>query len=329
MLGTDRHTADHCTQYLGLRLRMAGRLLSRLGVVRCVVLAGLLLIVIVRLAVMETDIAQWMVAGLGCAIVGSLHLRRRDIAFLQSLNSRYQLFLTVEYILISLPLSMLLVLKGAWGMGGLLLVAGGALPFLYQNQLHHITNPKDRRPFPPVLIQSYEWVAGFRRYGIFLALLWLLTAILLHNHFLVGWAGTFLLTTLIASFYVEVEPAHFVTLIANKPRHFLLQKVASGVGKSLLLMVPLWVGHLLLYPDWFLYTILFGAMNVVLVIAMILVKYTFYERGADLELPISTIFMVFCTCFIVPYLLPMVPLAVIWLFHRATKRLKNTVYAHA
>lgn len=307
---------------------MAARLITEIGWFRAVILFLLLLAFLSQLITDNSDLLNWSLAIFGGSILLLLHFSRSDIAFIQSISSAYRFVVALEYGILTLPLIGILLYKGGIIPCLLLLSFSIILPYILQGKFGEKTNWESHRstPFP---VQSYEWIAGFRRNWMVFFLLLGTGILFLWTHYLVGLIIAFGILTLVSAFYTKNEPRRFILLVAEEPLLFLLKKLIWGIGLYTLCTLPLWAGILLIFVDQFNYTILFWFINIVLISSVIVGKYAFYIEQKDMQVPLGTIFGLFCLCVFVPYLQILVP--VLWglLFMKAVRRLKTSVYAYA
>ena len=304
---------------------MAVRLLKKLGWLRTLILLALSTGFIGQLVIVD---ATWSIVVLGCGVIGMVHFRRKDIPFLRSVIHRYQYMLALEYLLIVAPLLLIVLFNKAFAGVFLLLFFASILPFAtphksnWEKSTHRITHLT-------LLVPSYEWIAGVRKLMILIILL--LAVGMAGSYFSYIWvlSAAFGMTAVGASFYSLNEPRRFIRLTADNPSKFLLKKTGLGAGLYAISTLPLWIVTFVFYPDFYLYTALFGLANIILLVSVIIAKYVFYGEQKNMELPLSTIFIVFSLLLLTPYMQLVVPLVMAYLWIRAVRRLNIDIYAYA
>lgn len=84
--------------YVRLRLRSGGRLLKELGIVRSMLLVGLLAFAVAILCKVE---ASWILPLVCLLVIGGYHQTRKDRDFLRRFTDDVSLFFLCEYLLLS------------------------------------------------------------------------------------------------------------------------------------------------------------------------------------------------------------------------------------
>ena len=97
--------------YVRLRLRSGGRLLKELGIVRSVLLVGLLALAVAILCKVE---ASWILPVACLLVIGGYHQTRKDRDFLRRFTDDVPAFFLCEYLLLSLPFAVMAGIRGEW-----------------------------------------------------------------------------------------------------------------------------------------------------------------------------------------------------------------------
>ena len=97
--------------YVRLRLRSGGRLLKELGIVRSVLLVGLLALAVAILCKVE---ASWILPVACLLVIGAYHQTRKDRDFLRRFTDDVPAFFLCEYLLLSLPFAVMAGIRGEW-----------------------------------------------------------------------------------------------------------------------------------------------------------------------------------------------------------------------
>lgn len=320
--------ANQFAYLLVLRLKMAGRIVKELGWLRTLLLVVLCIAFMRQLFVQKGTGLQWSITILGCAVISTIHFRRSDTPLLRSVVVRYEYVLAAEYLLVTSPLLLILMYHKAFA-GGMLLVAFAVMiSFLYRRKNNRI-NSREGSGFPDFLILSYEWIAGLRKHKRWIILLLAAGAGASYFTYIGALVVIFGATAAAALFYSLNEPRRFIVLTSCSPAKFLSSKIGWGTGLYTIGTLPLWIVVLDFYPELYKYTALFWLANLILLTAVIIAKYAFYEEQKNMELPLSTIFAAVGLLLITPYLQIVVPLVMIYLWIRAIRKLKRGVYAYA
>ncbi|UTW64355.1 hypothetical protein KFE98_09515 [bacterium SCSIO 12741] len=189
-----------------LRVRQFFRQAREVGWVFIILVAGLTVGVWGRAIPFVQEADEMHMAGAGLAFALSVHLKRRDFPFLSKLQLPIRLALTVEYSLMLLPFSLLIVWIGSLSQGIAFFASGLAVVILGANTLSGRGGgkwPWDLGRYLP--LDLFEWKSSLRRYP----LAWVVAYGLLiftwyHPLFLIF--GVIIVLLLLLSLYEEVEP---------------------------------------------------------------------------------------------------------------------------
>ena len=113
--------------YVRLRLRSGGRLLKELGIVRSILLVGLLAFAVAILCKVE---ASWILPLVCLLVIGGYHQTRKDRDFLRRFTDDVSLFFLCEYLLLSLPFVVIAGIRGDWVIALCIPLVIGWIPFL-------------------------------------------------------------------------------------------------------------------------------------------------------------------------------------------------------
>lgn len=311
---------------LKLRFRTAVRIIRDLGWLRAFLLGVFVIVFAGQLAIIPGSRAGWIIGSLGFITVSVIHQQRGDLHFLQAVSLDYKVGIAVEYLAIILPFLIILLYRGLISAALVMVIATGIIPFIPQGG-KQISGDKYYKLSPFCSLQSYEWIAGFRRFKIFFMTLIVLGLV----SSVINYIGTFvilyLMTGLISSFYAECEPRRLLLLSAEEPSLVLQKKVGKGVGLYALSTLPVWISLFIIYPNNALYTAFFLLMNMLLLSSIILAKYMLYEGQRNLDFPLITLFLVFSIFSFIPYLQTVLVLILAFLWIKAENHLRKRVYA--
>jgi hypothetical protein len=134
-----------------------------------------------------------------------------------------------------------------------------------------IPTPFAKRPF--------EFIIGFRNSYVLIVLAYLL---LIGSYSFQnsnwGIVSFVFLTLLILNFFSKPEDEMFVWNYSKKPSQFLLYKIIQSLRQASLLMIPMIVALLLVYPQDYIKIISFLGLAFVYIITIILAKYSAYPN---------------------------------------------------
>ena len=237
------------------------------------VLLAVLVVGVYRL--MESLVGALAVSGLLLLLLLLVHNRRKDYHFIHLAYPFPERIFWMDYLLVAFPVVLMGFLQGFWYVGlGVMLLCGG-IAFAGQP-----LRREGRRA--PVLLfilpEMFEFLSGFRRQWIALAVLYALAFVGL----LLPYASLVVLWLFTAFFFDSFkicEPRAMLCSGELPPGTFICRKVWVNARLYMLAVLPVCLLHSLLYPDtWWLAVVFFvlGTLNIVL---NILYKYAVYEPG--------------------------------------------------
>lgn len=255
------------------------------------------------------------------AAVLSLHLGRKDKAFVHQHCVQPVRAMYAEYAVFTLPFTAVALATPHWFLFPVMQVVIYGIAHIRATPvaragmlfLSGIIAPRD-----------FEWLGGIRKsaaafFFLYLAacgLCWLQFAPLI---------CLWLLTVQITSFYLECEPMALLWSNAGTPVQLLHSKIRRQGLMLLVLSAPVLFCHSLFCPDMTLINLCFLIAQLLLLVFAILMKYATYEPGRlmsgnQLLLGLAAISIV------IPFLLPVPVLLSIRNYRRALARLKTYTY---
>ncbi|TXK44270.1 hypothetical protein FVR03_13900 [Pontibacter qinzhouensis] len=267
-------------QLMFIRWQQVRRSLSGLPVLHWL----LLLVVAFALAaallqVLTSLVGAAVVAGVFVMLVLSLHLGRSDRQFVRLFTEYPARLFLVEYLLLSVPLLCLLLFTPFWYAGmvvGVAVALVAHLPFSYKPAAVGLNFSR----FLPA--HAFEWLAGFRKYGLYIVLLYLV-ALLLVPVKLVSLFVLWFITSLLMSFYQECEPLHILRLREQEGSAFIRNKLLQHLKLYLLLCLPLLLVYTAFHLEMWYLPLVFMLLLCLNVCFFILSKYAFYRPGCSLS----------------------------------------------
>ena len=189
--------------YVRLRLRSGGRLLKELGIVRSVLLVGLLALAVAILCKVE---ASWILPVACLLVIGAYHQTRKDRDFLRRFTDDVPAFFLCEYLLLSLPFAVMAGIRGEWVIALCMPLMICPLPFV--RPVRFRTTPV-RLGF--LYAGNMECLRMFRRMGwLYLIIISISALGCLHGNVRVAKAGMLLWGVIQSGAYSYVPDAHLL-----------------------------------------------------------------------------------------------------------------------
>jgi hypothetical protein len=208
-------------------------------------------------------------------LVWLIHSRRKDYRFLVSVNGHPARVFASEYLLFTLPLSILLLLHlhfiPAAAFVALMALVSVAVP---------ISVTKSAPPFRLRLIPAgmFEWQGGIRQ-NLVALILFYFPGLLGFWHPAFAAVSAILVTLVFISFYSEYEPVNMLGATNLKAGKFIPDKVTRHVGWFALILLPLLLATLI-HPGYRLVSMGYYIAALNLLAFSILLKYYQYRPGA-------------------------------------------------
>ena len=255
----------------------------------------------------RTHLAPYLLLGL--SLSGFLRLadqERNDFLRIHFIQTQHRNIRMVENGLLSVPFLLFFLWHGQWWVAILQLLVAVMMVFLPINRLGSSAIPT------PFSRQPYELATGFRKtLALYLGCCFL--AVMGHlaaNYSLMLFAMV-LPAFVSMGFYGKPEPGFFIWIHAFTPKAFLNRKLSIATQQVLLLMLPLLLYCLLIFPERWWLTLLLTVLGTSYVLLMIVAKYAAYPEEIDLR---RSFLMA------IAMLLPPVLVLVFLLFYRQAQR---------
>jgi len=268
-----------------LQLRIVRRVaaeLLRTEPVAVVVVLTMLALGQWRLFVLTGDATgRWFVAACSVAVLASVHSARGDERFLRIAGVAHRRLFAAEYFVLCLPFSVPLLLSAGPHLAAVGPVSAALLAILPAGLVPPFAAQRAQRRSPvalPLPDTAFEWLAGIRRTGFWLILLYLAAALLSHRFEPLLVVLMLVVLTPVA-FYQDGEGSTLVEVFALPPGAFLRHKIGRSIMLLWALAAPVVVLSMLRHPSlWYapLTVLLLGSF---VIATAILVKYTFYREG--------------------------------------------------
>ncbi|MBK8847604.1 MAG: hypothetical protein IPO27_14100 [Bacteroidetes bacterium] len=251
----------------------------------------------------------------------SIHLNRKDAKFIYSIVNQPWRAHFAEYIL---PLCLFVIIQLALGkwIAAFTLIAGALLIALIPGQ-KHIHAKTNFKPFVRLPLM-YEWWFGLRQRGLLFYVFIFLQVCLSYFPY-VSLAFSFVLFSVVFSFYSNNEPASFIISFNQSSMRFLSGKIYKGLLYMSLTLLP----GLLLYTifnfnDWYI-VLAFYFLCVMALAAIITLKYARYAPNEDTGSS-SILQTLILMSIVMPWFLPLPLFILVFYFSKAIKNL--SYYLH-
>ncbi len=248
-------------------------------------------------------------------LLAILHFRRGDKLFLKTHFTNYKLVLFIEYIVISFPILILLVVHKQW----VSLVYFLSLALIVQFDLkpkYSNLNTKLQKLIPS---DSFEWKAGVRKQLFIIVPVWIVSAV---TSFLIGSVpiAIFILGLLTFNFYERAEPYQMILAYELKTKKFLLLKVKQQLQLFSIITIPL-VGLFLIFNfhRWYIPLTEFAIFCFIHIYG-IMTKYAFFESDKKSSAA-QTMGSIGVLGGIIPVFLPVVWALTVWFYLKSINNL--------
>lgn len=251
------------------------------------------------------------------------HSVRKDLRFIALVEERPWKIVAAEYLMMSLPLIVILLFSESWFLAPVILPVIVLISFTKQRKQRNNTYTIFSRIIPS---GCFEWISGFRRFGVWITIFYLSAIVALAIPYL-SFLFLFIFTSLISGFYCDCEPEQLLGIKELPARPFLHYKLKSGVGLYLIMVLPVLIAYMVLHPgSWFLAPAfgIFASLNIILFIVS---KYAVYVPGEQIRSG-QVILALSLLGFFIPVFIPVTIAFCIRNYIRSLSGLSNYLYAY-
>jgi hypothetical protein len=290
--------------FINIRVKQIFRALEGLGLIRTIFLIGLLIFIGFGLFMQTASTPNsFYMTGLYLLIITLIQVKRPDKLFTEINFYNFKLIFLIEYLLLTLPLSICLIYHKQWMQA----ISVVVLTLLIVN-LDFKLKRKSLNTSIQKLIPSdcFEWKGGVRKTFVLIVALWIIG---LGTSFFVGSVPVviFILGILPLSFYEKGEPVQMILAYEMGTSRFIMHKIKMHLALFTILSIPLIIAFLFFHPGLWYIPIAEFFIFITAHIYVILLKYAFYQpnnksNAAQVFVSIGAIGM------IIPVFIP-----VIWL----------------
>ncbi len=266
----------------------------------------------------------WYVAlGAGLTLYG-IHQSRSDLRFMQHLSRRPQWIWVGEYLIFSLPFSLLLLSAANWQATLLWWLCCLSVPFTPVRRAQVWPQVFWGRLLPAAL---YEWISGMRKFGIFILLLYAFAFV---SVFFLPYAALFffwLLLSFLACFYQECESHQLLSAAELPARQYLHKKIRLHISFACMVGLPVYLVYILFYPDQIWVVLVFLILSSIMHLFFILNKYATYRPNRKIG-GSGILQSLVMLSVVIPFLVPLPLILCFRDYGRAVRNLDFYIAAH-
>lgn len=285
---------------LAIRTNQVKRFLWELGVVRSILIVGVIIVAFIAIWIqLQSTLIAWVIVIAYTFSILNLQLSRPDKKFLKLIHPNPQLILVVEYLCLSIPLLILFVLKGYFFQSFSIIL----IPFLLSFLKASISLKfKFQFEFSFIPATAFEWKVGLRQNLIVILTTQLLG--LYFYQFQVSFFITILLISIIvSSFYLEMESLLMLEsqLKILKQPYYLAKKIGTSFLLFWVCTLPLSIVFMIFHFNFWYLLLGTWLLSLLLFTFAILIKYAFYEEGKDQKFILGTLQAIAIIFLIIPF----------------------------
>jgi len=300
-----------------IRLKQLFRELESLGLFRTLfllALTGFIASILFRISADKTLSPYLSIASL--FIILLIHLKRSDKVFLKSYFSNYKILFLLEYLFLSFPIILFLLINHQWialsGFTGIFLIINLDIKNKYSG-----LNTKLQAMIPS---DSIEWKAGLRKQFFFILPIWFIAIL---SSFMIGSIPLAIIVIGIAcvSYYEKCEPWQILISYESGPKKLLLLKIKRDLQLFSVQILPL-IGVFLIFhmERWYIPVaeyLIFCSLHIYLIVT----KYSFFEASSK-SAAAQTFSSIGFICCIIPVFLPLMWCLTIYFYIKSLNKLK-------
>ena len=298
--------------YFKLQLIMANRKIEEAGMSPLLgyLLGGIAFVLLSEYIFHKTDFAKYLVV-LACLSLQLKLSEKNKTDFLLSTfgDQTKRKIRVLENIMVGIPFVSVLLYKSFFLEAGILFLSSIILAlFSFQfNWNVSIPTPFSKRPF--------EFSVGFRKTLLLFPAAYVITIIAVNvDNLNLGIFSMLLIFLISLSYYSKPEEEYYVWVYAATPRIFLQNKIFTASKNAALLVAPILLSLLIIYPTEFKLILLFFLIGVLFLWTIILAKYSTYPEKMNLP---EGLLVAFCI-----YFPPLLLLTIPYFFSKSINKLK-------
>lgn len=261
---------------LNIRIKQLYRSLAQIGLIRCFILLIILLYAGFAIYINAADIQKaYIISVCWLLIIAYLHYRRKDYDFLFLSMGFSRLICSVEYVVLSVPLFIILLVNKQWAISILLLLCvffTGFVRMQFKWQQKTLNTCFQKLIFDDMV----EWKAGIRKYFYPITGLWILG---LFTSFFIASVpiAIFFIGILVIDFYEKNESWQILISSEKSPSDFLLHKIKRHILFFCAIVLPLVLAFIIFHTAyWYIVVIEVFVLLSVHIFSVVL-KYAYYS----------------------------------------------------
>jgi hypothetical protein len=258
----------------------------------------------------KTDFAKYLVILISLSTLFKLSENTRADFLLSTFGDKIKIQIRIlENTILCLPFVLLLLYKSVFLEASMLFLCSLLLSLFTLQSAFHFTIPT------PFSKNPFEFSTGFRRSFFLFPIAYALTFMAIKvDNFNLGLFSMLLIFLIAMSYYPTPENEFFVWVHADSPRSFLKKKMMVALSYVMLLASPILISLLIFYPLEFEKTLLLLLIGILLLLTIILAKYTAYPT----EINFPEVIKIALCLFFPPLFVVMIP----YLYFKAVANLK-------
>lgn len=304
-------------ELLRIRLLQFTRIINSLGIGRFLFLAILFFFFIAGTYTYSVNQdGTIFLSAIYFTIILTIHFKRDDHMFLKCHVEQFRIVYIQEYLILSLPLTISIIIHGHFLIASLLLISLPILSIITIKKRSLILNTRFERLIPAAI---FEWKAGMRSNYIVLTLVWLISLI---TSFWVGSIPIAILVIglLVVNYNNRMESLPMLLAFEYNSRKFLYTKVRLNLLVYSILLLPLLITFLIIHANYWYISMILYALACLLITYSIFLKYSFYEPNVNVTVN-QTFIALGATGILLPAFFPMTIALLIRFYFRAIKNL--------
>ena len=258
----------------------------------------------------KTEFAKYLVILTCLSLQFKLSEKNRTDFLLSTFGDKIKMQIRIlENTILCLPFFLLLLYKSFFLEASMLFLSSLLLSLFTLQSAFYFTIPT------PFSKNPFEFSTGFRRSFFLFPFAYALTLMAIKvDNFNLGLFSMLLIFLIAMSYYPTPENEFFVWVHADSPRSFLKKKMMVALSYVMLLASPILISLLIFYPMEFEKTLLLLLIGILLLLTIILAKYTAYPT----EMNFPEVIKITLCLFFPPLFVVMIP----YLYFKAGANLK-------
>lgn len=260
-----------------LRFLQLYRSSGNIGIFRVLFLLLFVLPLIILFLVQHIAMHPWplVIPAATTYIIWMIHRRRNDYHFLIPVVQRPQKLFLTEYLIFTLPVTLLLISKALYLHTLVLFILAVAISYAVPVQVANSSRTLTLKVIPSGM---FEWQSGIRKNLVAVVLFYLPGIAGFYNPGFPAISGL-MLTLVFISFYSEYEPRSMLCANISGPGRFLVKKVVIHAGCFALILLPILL-LAMIHNDYRLINLGYFVAALNLITFSILLKYYQYRPSS-------------------------------------------------